>query len=130
MIPMGGIAGEAAAGSMANRTQARLRPAAHEFEACLMKEFLQPLEKDPLFGEDGDGVTGTGSNNALMSFGSEALARAISERGGFGIATKIIQHFETGKTEPKMGTVGGESGESGLKVLGQLPINAVKETRR
>jgi Rod binding domain-containing protein len=33
-----------------------------------------------------------------MSFGSEALARAISERGGFGIATKIVEQFKTGKT--------------------------------
>ena len=95
-----------------------------------MKEFLQPLEKDPLFGEDGDGVTGTGSSNALMSFGSEALARAISDRGGFGIATKIIEHFEAGKAEPKMGTAGGERGEKGLKVSGQMPINGVKETRQ
>jgi len=30
-----------------------------------------------------------------MSFGSEALAKAISERGGFGIASKILDHFRT-----------------------------------
>lgn len=30
-----------------------------------------------------------------MSFGSDAMAKAISERGGFGIATKILDHFRT-----------------------------------
>lgn len=61
-----------------------------------MKEFLEPLQKDALFSEAGDDTGGEGSGNALMSFGSEALARAISQRGGFGIATRIIDHFEHG----------------------------------
>jgi flagellar protein FlgJ len=72
----------------------RLRSAAHEFEACLMKEILQPLQHDALFEDDAGGESGSGSGNALTSFGSEALAKAISERGGFGIAQKIIGHFE------------------------------------
>jgi flagellar protein FlgJ len=76
----------------------KLKSAAHEFEASLMQEFLKPLQEDPLFdsGEGGgmDGAGG-GSSGALMSFGSEALAKAISERGGFGIATKILDHFRT-----------------------------------
>jgi Rod binding domain-containing protein len=82
----------------------RLKPAAHEFEACLMKEFLQPLQKDPLFSEDGKGDDREDSNSALMSFGSEALARAISERGGFGIASKIIGHFDS--SQGRAGTSG------------------------
>ncbi len=79
----------------------RVKPAAHEFEACLMKEFLEPLQHDSLF-DDGQGdASGEGSGSALMSFGSEALARAISERGGFGIAAKIIAHFgRGGSSEP------------------------------
>lgn len=75
----------------------RLKSAAHEFEASLMQEFIKPLQHDPLFDsgdQGGDGVEG-GSSGALMSFGSEALAKAISERGGFGIATKILDHFRT-----------------------------------
>ncbi len=96
----GGVSTALAAG-----VDPRLKPAAHEFEACLMKEFLEPLQKDALFSEDGDGAEGgggdssAGSNGALMSYGSEALARAISDRGGFGIATKIIGHFGSGKTD-------------------------------
>ncbi|MFZ0692140.1 MAG: hypothetical protein WBD98_13880 [Acidobacteriaceae bacterium] len=98
------IAGAAAAagaegpvsGSAAGQTgDPRLKPAAHAFEACLMKEFLEPLQKDPLFDDAKDGDTAEGSGNALMSFGSEALARAISDRGGFGIARKIIGELET-----------------------------------
>jgi len=80
----------------------RLKSAAHEFEASLMQEFLKPLQEDPLFASDksdglGDLDSGSsddqGSSGALMSFGSEAMAKAISERGGFGIATKILDHF-------------------------------------
>ena len=82
---MGGSATSLGAG-----TDPRLKPAAHEFEACLMKEFLKPLEKDALFDDGKDGS----SDSPLMSFGSEALARAISDRGGFGIATKIIEQME------------------------------------
>jgi Rod binding domain-containing protein len=79
----------------------RLKTAAHQFEASLMQELLKPLQHDPLFtpdsssaGSDGGGED-QGSAGALMSFGSEALAQAISEHGGFGIATKILDHFRT-----------------------------------
>jgi Rod binding domain-containing protein len=74
----------------------KLASAAHEFEASLMKEFLKPLQHDSLFSEDsaqGDEDSG-GSDEALMGFGSEAMAKAISERGGFGIAKKILEHFQ------------------------------------
>jgi Rod binding domain-containing protein len=74
----------------------RLASAAHEFEASMMQEFLKPLQHDSLFAEDssqGDDDSG-GSANALMSFGAEAMAKAISERGGFGIARKIIEHLQ------------------------------------
>ena len=82
----------------------RLKSAAHEFEASLMQEFLKPLRHDPLFAPDkADGSSDAdtdsdqdeGSDGALMSFGSEAMAKAISERGGFGIASKILDHFRT-----------------------------------
>lgn len=77
----------------------RLQPAAHEFEASLMQEFLKPLTHDSLFSEkssgDNDDGDSSGSAEALMSFGSQAMAKAISERGGFGIATQILNHFGT-----------------------------------
>ncbi len=76
----------------------KLVSAAHSFEASLMKEFLKPLEHDTLFSGSGSGSAasgdaGEGSAGALMSFGSESMAKAISEHGGFGIATRILNHF-------------------------------------
>ncbi|HEY1807363.1 MAG TPA: hypothetical protein VGG42_02320 [Acidobacteriaceae bacterium] len=83
----------------------RLKSAAHEFEASLMQEFLKPLQHDALFSSDSEGLAESGvaiggdedggSEGALMSFGTQAMAKAISERGGFGIATKILDHFRT-----------------------------------
>jgi len=96
-------AGPAAATRPATGTASpRLVHAAHEFEAAMMKELLAPLEtgKDGLTGEDEDD---SGSSSALGSFASEALGKAISEHGGFGIATGILKelagtvsHAETG----------------------------------
>ena len=75
----------------------RLKSAAHEFEASLMQEFLKPFQAEPLFSDDKSRDTdeAAGSNDAIMSFGSQAMAKALSERGGFGIATKILEHFRT-----------------------------------
>jgi len=95
-MAVNGVEANLGARGMANGADPRLKPAAHEFEACLMKEFLEPLQKDALF-DDGDGTSSDGSGSALMSFGSEALARAISERGGLGIATRILAHFGSGE---------------------------------
>ena len=67
--------------------QPRLIRAAHEFEAQMMKELLKPLTS-------GDGLTGSedesGSAGALGDYASEALGRALSEAGGFGIANRIV----------------------------------------
>jgi Rod binding domain-containing protein len=78
-----------AAGSAATVSpQPRLVTAAHEFEAAMMKELMAPLEqgKDILGGNEEE----SGSNSALGSFAGEALGKAISEHGGFGIAKSII----------------------------------------
>ncbi len=90
MPAVSGTAGAAASQAL----DPRLKPAAHEFEASLMKELLEPLQHDPLFDGGSDDEGADGSGNALMSFGSEVLARAISDRGGFGIADRILAHFE------------------------------------
>ena len=79
----------------ASAVSPKVKSAAHEFEASLMKELLEPMQKQSLFTDGANGEEdGDDSQNALTSFGSEAMAKAISERGGFGIATKIIDHFE------------------------------------
>ncbi len=73
----------------------------------MMAELLKPLSSGELFGEDEEGAaaagtggvsdltsSGDGSGGALMSFGSEALAKAISEKGGLGIARRVLDQFE------------------------------------
>jgi Rod binding domain-containing protein len=72
--------------------QPRLVKAAHEFEAQMMQEMLKPLTSgNGLDGEDND--TASGSGGALGAFASEALGRGLSEHGGFGIATHILQQL-------------------------------------
>lgn len=106
MIPIAPLFGAAFS---APQTQQRspqnpkLVHAAHEFEASMMKELLQPLQRDPLFSENGEdsGLNDVGgSADALMSFGSEAMAQAISDQGGFGIATSILKHFHDRAAKP------------------------------
>jgi Rod binding domain-containing protein len=72
--------------------QPRLVKAAHEFEAAIMQELMTPLlpGHDSLDGDD------AGSSSALSAFAGEALGQALSERGGFGIADRIIRQLSAG----------------------------------
>jgi len=92
--------------------QPRLVKAAHEFEAQMMKELLEPLNhSSSLLGSDGDGDSGlssgdssggiSGSTGALGEFASEALGKALSEGGGFGIATGIVKQLSRTETRPQ-----------------------------
>jgi Rod binding domain-containing protein len=109
------------AGSATQTKDPKLARSAHEFEASLMAELLKPLQEgDGLTGEDSDGG-GAGSGGALAGFASESLARAISERGGFGIADRILHQLESANTggiqkEQK------QSPQTGLKLSGSRPI--------
>ena len=77
----------------------RLVHAAHEFEAQMMQELLKPMTSgNGLDGEDGGSASG--SNGALGEFASEALGRALSERGGFGIANGIIRELSHSGNKP------------------------------
>ena len=67
--------------------QPRLVRAAHEFEVQLMKELLKPLTVGSALGASDDD---TGSAGALGEYAGEALGRALSDRGGFGIADRMI----------------------------------------
>lgn len=66
----------------------KMENAAHQFEASLMQELFAPLQKHSSDSEDE-----SSGGDALMSFASAAMARAISDAGGFGIARQIISHF-------------------------------------
>jgi Rod binding domain-containing protein len=88
-------AGTATAGNISpTAPQPRLVKAAHEFEAQMMKELMKPLNRgSSLTGADADADDDSGSTGALGEFASEALGRALSERGGFGIASGIVKQL-------------------------------------
>lgn len=67
----------------------RLFKAAHEFEAQLMKELLAPM----VHAAGTDDESESGSVGALGDFAGEALAQAISLRGGLGIADSILRQL-------------------------------------
>lgn len=74
--------------------QPRLVKAAHEFEAQMMKELMKPLKSgNSLTGADAGGNDDEGSDGALGEFAQEALGRALSEQGGFGIAASIVKQL-------------------------------------
>jgi len=103
-------------GSSSATPQPRLVHAAHEFEAQMMQELLKPMTRtNGLDGEDDDSATGSGG--ALGQFASEALGRALSEQGGFGIATSIIG---------QLSHVGNKSVTT--QVTGKLHDNTVMKT--
>jgi len=89
---MQSIAAAAAVTGDAAAPQPRLVRAAHEFEAQMMEELMKPMTRgSSLTGEDEDSDSGSGSGGAPGEYASEALGRALSERGGFGIATQIVK---------------------------------------
>jgi Rod binding domain-containing protein len=101
ILGIGGDGAENAA--QAVMPQPKLVRAAHEFEGQMMKELLKPMTADDsLTGEEDN--PDSGSSGALGEFASEALGKALSERGGLGIANQIVKDLshsgnrhETGK---------------------------------
>ena len=64
--------------------------AAREFEAYLIGSLLQSLQKTFCFATDENASPGAEDYSYM---GTQALARALSEQGGFGIAAMISQHL-------------------------------------
>src|SRR4051794_33094151 len=85
------VGGRATPNTSGSNSEPRLIRAAHEFEGQMLKELLKPLTAT-------DGLTGAGSGDdsedsaggILGEFASEALGKALSEHGGFGIADRIL----------------------------------------
>ncbi len=71
-------------------TNPKLVNAAHQFESMLLQEMLKPMRagQDNLDGDDKDRDS---SLDTLSSFGTEAVATAISKGGGLGIARQVIR---------------------------------------
>ena len=100
--------------------QPRLVHAAHEFEAQMMKELMKPMTRaGSLTGEDADSDPESGSGGALTEFASEALGKALSERGGFGMANRIVQELShsgnRGGMVPVTGRLHGNTVIKGIK---------------
>jgi Rod binding domain-containing protein len=95
--------------------QPRLVRAAHEFEAQMMKELMKPMTgSNSLTGEEDD----SGSGNALGEYASEALGRALSEQGGFGIAKSIVKDLShTGNLNGTVPVTGNLHGDTVIKAL-------------
>jgi Rod binding domain-containing protein len=74
----------------------------------MMQELLKPMTGgNGLDGEDGDSASG--SSGALGEFASEALGRALSEQGGFGIANSIVRQLSPASNEERTTQVTGNS---------------------
>jgi len=100
--------------------QPRLVRAAHEFEAQMMNELMKPLTHgSSLTGEDDDSDPGSGSGGALGQFATEAMGKALSEHGGFGIASSIIKDLSHSGNQkgivPVTGTLHGNTVMRSLK---------------
>ncbi len=105
LVPLSSQTAQTASPGADSSPSPKLVHAAHEFEAQMMKELLAPMtgsdpDDDPLFGEGDDAEdsglalgSGSGSGGALAGFASETLGQALSERGGFGIADKILRQL-------------------------------------
>jgi flagellar protein FlgJ len=90
---------------------AKLADAAQEFEASMLQELLKPMQngQNSWGGQDSDQDNGQDQSfDTIRSFGTEAVAKAISKGGGFGIAKQIIskinvEHQRTShKENPKV----------------------------
>jgi flagellar protein FlgJ len=86
-------------GALESVQQPRLVQAAHEFEGQMLKELLKPMtSSDGLTG--GDDGADSSSGQALGEFASEALGKALSEQGGFGIANQIVRQLSSFGNKP------------------------------
>jgi Rod binding domain-containing protein len=85
-----------------NLSSTHLVKASQDFEAMMLKELLKPLASDTSGGEDD---SGSGSGSALGEYASEALGRALSQQGGFGIATRIQKDLSQSGNHVQGGTV-------------------------
>ena len=69
----------------------QLADTAQQFEASMLQELLKPVQDNN--GDWGGDTAGDSSLDTLRGFGTEAVAKSISERGGFGIAKQIISQI-------------------------------------
>jgi peptidoglycan hydrolase FlgJ len=69
--------------------QAKLVDAAQQFEATMLQELLKPMQHGQANWGDEE-QSDDSAADTISSFGTEAIAKAISKGGGFGIAKQVI----------------------------------------
>jgi peptidoglycan hydrolase FlgJ len=93
-VPVSNLITEPTTSGDAVRSRAKLTDAAQQFEAMMWQELLKPMRT----GQDswgGEEKNVDGGEDTISSFGTEAVAKAISKGGGFGIARQIIRQVST-----------------------------------
>ena len=68
----------------------KLTKAAREFEGILLSSWLEEVQKSSL---DPSEAAQDGGSETLRSLGTQAVAQALAQRGGLGIARMIVHHF-------------------------------------
>jgi len=68
----------------------KLTKVAQEFEGILLSSWLEEVQKGSL--DSSEASLGAGSET-LRSLGTQAVAQALAQRGGVGIARMIVGHF-------------------------------------
>jgi flagellar protein FlgJ len=72
------------------RKQATLVDSAQQFEATMLQELLKPMQHGQSSWGDEEKSEDSASDT-ISSFGTEAIAKAISKGGGFGIARRVVE---------------------------------------
>jgi len=70
--------------------QAKLVDSALQFEATMLQELLKPMQHGQSSWGDEEKSEDSASDT-ISSFGTEAIAKAISKSGGFGIARRVVE---------------------------------------
>jgi len=87
MAPASGLQAEKA--NSGSRIQ-KLARVAQEFEGILLSSWLKEVQKDSL---DPSGASLGAGSETMRSLGTQAVAQALAQRGGVGIARMIVRHF-------------------------------------
>jgi Rod binding domain-containing protein len=77
-----------------NGSPPKLVKAAREFEAILLQSWLEKMNKSFA----GENESQDAAHDTISSMGAQAVATALSERGGIGIASMLVQRLQTGVT--------------------------------
>lgn len=79
------------AASEGRARMAKLADGAHQFEAMMLGEMLKGLKFGGSAETAGDGEETAGAAGTIQGYGTEALAKAIANGGGFGLAKQIVR---------------------------------------